>query len=71
MTAPVVSACLYAALGIGDVVILGALGVCVGLAVAFMVRRRRGGGCCGGCSGCTGCNGCASRNGCGKERDGK
>ena len=62
MTAPVVSACLYAALGIGDAVILGALGVCVGLAVAFMVRRRRGGG------GCCGCSGCASREFCGKCR---
>ena len=68
MILPTVNACLYAALGVGDVVILGVLAACVVLAIAFTVRRRRrGGGCCG-CSGCSGCGGCASRNSCGKCR---
>ncbi len=62
MTAPGVNACLYAALGVGDIVILGVLGACVVLAIVFSVRRRRrGGGCCG-------CSGCASREFCGKCR---
>lgn len=68
MTVPMASACFYAALNVGDVVILGALGACVVLAVVFSVRRRRrGGGCCG----CSGCSGCASRNACGKKQDEK
>ena len=69
MTASMVSACLYAAFNVGDVVILGVLGACVVLAVVFTVRRRRrGGGCCGGCSGCSGCS---ARGTCGKKQDGE
>lgn len=62
MILPTVNACLYAALGVGDVVILGVVAACIALAVVSTVRRRRrGGGCCG-------CSGCASREFCGKCR---
>ena len=66
-----VNACLYAALGVGDVVILGVIAACIALAVVSTVRRhRRGVGCCG-CSGCSGCHGCASREACTRNRDAK
>lgn len=73
MILPTVNACLYAALGVGDVVILGVIAACIALAVVSTVRRRRGGGCCGcsGCSGCSGCHGCASREACTRNRDAK
>lgn len=62
MILPTVNACLYAALGVGDVVILGVVAACIALAVVSTVRRRRrGGGCCG-CSGCDCCkSACPSR----------
>ena len=39
----------------GDIIVIGLLGLCVVLAVRSMCKDHKKGGCCGNCSKCKGC----------------
>ena len=41
--------------GMGNVIVIGVLLCVVGLAVRFLHRQKKQGGCCGDCSHCGGC----------------
>ena len=45
----------------GDIIVLAALAVIIGLIVRGMIRDKKAGK----CSGCSGCTGCPSRGCCG------
>ena len=51
----------------GDMIVIAALVLIIGLIVRGMIRDKKAGKCsgCSGCSGCTGCAGCPSRGCCG------
>ena len=55
----------------GDIIVLAALAVIIGLIARGMIRDKKAGKCsgCSGCSGCTGCAGCPSRGCCGSCRE--
>ena len=55
----------------GDIIVLAALAVIIGLIVRGMIRDKKAGKCsgCSGCSGCTGCAGCPSRGCCGSCKE--
>ena len=48
----------------GDMIVIAALVLIIGLIVRGMIRDKKAGK-CSGCSGCTGCTGCRSRGCCG------
>lgn len=41
--------------GMGNVIVIGVLLCVAGLAVRFLYRQKKQGGCCGDCSHCGGC----------------
>ena len=50
--------------GMGNVIVIGVLLCVVGLAVRFLHRQKKQGGCCGECSHCGDCSHCG---GCKRE----
>ena len=48
----------------GDIIVLAGLGLIVGLVIASMIKDKKNGKSCGGCSGCANYGSCRAHLGC-------